>query len=611
MTGLISSIRRLFKNKTFLLSYKFKSTSNVVFIFYILLWVPIVFAQSQNLSKESKEVLNQYSLGTESDTHPGSHFNSQALSEKTFVPEKVRHLKQARLLWFNFDYFKEHTKIDFRQFSYTELEKFVVENFAWGIPSSDEVTSPLFDDKEMTLYADRYGGTGLGDNRGSGRAARSLQGKVEWKGLGRTSLVAQSEKESHSNGRVPLNEALREALYGEATRFSPHGSNRVLMILSRGSKTVNHYNELLTDALIIREQSIRPAHFIAVQNESYLSSISSFFRSHFRAQDRERTTENVKRLKELLPDHSFLSYCRKIAEQFAYLYANHFYHGATSESNIELSGRLIDYGTMTAQPGYGKLRVIEHNDEAGKTDEFQNILVERFLSEIKKFAEPQLLKDLPRLQYAKAVFQDAYRKQLRFEFLALTGIPKEMIPHLTKKGLLFNDFADYLIEFAKEGAISTMARYDVPEKLQKYELGSILTQFSQSLNKPENWESILIAKIPGNSEEILMKRKLFLNYYQSWREALNSNFDILNKNSVLNKIEQNAFILNQKKEDLYRWKLMDEFNKTIRLFETGNDPQVFQKQLDQKTQKLNASKLAYSSNFLDCIEIMTRSHEGF
>lgn len=546
-------------------------------------------AESATLDPSLKKKLS--TLVSEPENH-----SRRRLGPKSYIKEEGRNLKKAKLLWVNFDYLDEIGISIPRDTDWNEIEKLLKPFFAWGTPKPDD-PSGTFGELTKEFFADLYGGTGLGLNWGSGRAAES--GATQIKGFGPTDAVGMNQGESHSNGAVSCEEGMREAVFGEVNQYAPHGSNRVIALFSRGTKSKGPNGKFTDDVLVIRETSIRPAHFMPnLDGEEEM----------YRALDPARVQESLEHLFYNLPtprtapsnsslsaqvEAGFREYVDRIAEQHAYLYAHRLYHGATSESNIELSGRLIDYGTETAQAGYGKIKVLTYQDPAGATEEFKNIWVRNFFKSIRKTAPPEMKKLIPSVPSMLEEFDRAYASRLQHEFLSLTGVPDEIVSKLEKKS---KSFAKLLIEVATHGATEVIAKYSVPDRLQDYDLENILTSLAKKIQNPDQWPSILEREIPGKSDATRFLRKNFLKDYSQWVNNVSSEVEARGQNleAFFKKMKKACNAQNEKREDLFRWKMMDENKATINEFHQTGDAQIIRNRIDDRIKK--TKKLVEEAN---------------
>lgn len=353
-----------------------------------------------------------------------------ALGPLSYVEVPTQKLANAKVLWVNWDYLaSKGFDVGSRQVT-PALEKAIIDAFGYGVPGKDEPKEAFTNEKKM-FYADRYGGDGLGVNLGSGRAASA--GSIQIKGVGRTRLVRMAG-DSHSNGTVGLGEAIREAIYGEVGQKLPFGANRVIAILDRGTTTLVPDGNHQLNTLVIREDPLRSAHY--VQN--------LYGNGPLMESEPARVQENLKFLLKAFPvppelaratkaeqtRGAILAYAERVAAAYATAYALKIYHGATSISNIEVSGRFIDYGTMTTLPDYGKVRMIPSNDPNGEIKEFKEILMLEFLRGLRAELTGEVAARLPTDAELTAHFEDHYKRHLHREFLALTGLSREGVYRL-------------------------------------------------------------------------------------------------------------------------------------------------------------------------------------
>jgi len=80
----------------------------------------------------------------------------------TFIKFEALHIKCAKTIWIN----EETPPKDS-----TWTDEYVLDKFAYGIPSGTCLPPNLFEyNKRKTIFADRYGGYGIGTNGGAARS---------------------------------------------------------------------------------------------------------------------------------------------------------------------------------------------------------------------------------------------------------------------------------------------------------------------------------------------------------------------------------------------------------------------------------------------------------
>jgi hypothetical protein len=144
-----------------------------------------------------------------------------------------------------------------------ELSQLLVDNLAFRAlkPGEEAGERPV-----QTLFADRYGGSGIGDNGGAGRAAFLPWGNLNIKGVGLTPLaVVDPEDFQHSHGGAPMREGLIEAVWGEVgSNLFSQGSTRILAVIDVHDRTLWPDGSSEKRALIVRAtDQLRPAHLLA------------------------------------------------------------------------------------------------------------------------------------------------------------------------------------------------------------------------------------------------------------------------------------------------------------------------------------------------------------
>lgn len=166
---------------------------------------------------------------------------SQVMGEAGYVASNAQRLKNARIVWVNYDLLRE-LGIEVPPEGMTpEFEKQLLDAFAYinrGAPeppdkpwarivfriarrlgfydSGPEVPDSEFLPRFRTFFADRYGGSlqSIGLNYGSGRAQSA--GEVQIKGSGRTALVNPlMPGRNHADGVMDLVDGLQDAVFGE------------------------------------------------------------------------------------------------------------------------------------------------------------------------------------------------------------------------------------------------------------------------------------------------------------------------------------------------------------------------------------------------------------
>ncbi|PFG56474.1 YdiU/UPF0061 family uncharacterized protein [Vibrio sp. ES.051] len=425
---------------------------------------------------------------TEVTTSKCDVFNKK-LPTISFVPFECRRLKGAEVVWLN----KELLRLYGISGQIEEIENLLLDEFAYV---SDGYTEDyrLLGERRKVFWADRYGSRHEVCNGGSARCG--FDGAFQVKGIGITPLLAQNMSESHSTGKLFLDEAISEAIWGEiCQKHLPLGAIRTVAII----KTNVEQEFLYLDdkpkkpcALAIREFAIRPAHF-----ERATFFWPSYDNKKLRLNDANRVREAIKYLniasevgnEELSTKDELLtcldSLISKIAKQIAYSRIKGIPHGSLTSSNIGIDGRFLDFGTITAVPDFGNYVLADGvgavwDDHLLITNWLQNIITTlnnytTFEDSISKTEEKRLIDQfLNHLNYHEnfALLDELGVEEKDAENLKLAFKLKESFVSLHRRVLGdFNadDFIETIVRSAKEEGLKVG---DISFKLRKFKYSS-------------------------------------------------------------------------------------------------------------------------------------------
>ncbi len=201
----------------------------------------------------------------------------------------------------------------------------------------------------VIAHADRYGGSGIGNNGGSGRAAL-INGYLV-KGIGPTPLIADNADLGHASGGAFLEEAIRECIYSEIVRQEfPHSAIPILAIIDTGfSQRLGADGRAQRRVLVVRPAFLRPAHFDRAVG--YLAARpddgASDFARVVAAFERAAPADALR--------HTFIDFFSRWSRQLAYAFAHRMPHGSNTMSNICLDGALLDFGATSAVPSWARV----------------------------------------------------------------------------------------------------------------------------------------------------------------------------------------------------------------------------------------------------------------
>ncbi|KLN66156.1 protein adenylyltransferase SelO family protein [Vibrio sp. VPAP30] len=280
-------------------------------------------------------------------------FIGTQLPAESFVAFDAYKLKDTEVVWFNKELLSNYNVSG----SDEEIVSELINNFSYVSKGYAERKRIHIHDKKQ-FFADQYGSKHEVCNGGSARCG--LNGKFQIKGIGRNPLVAQNMSDSHSHGKLFIDEAISEAIWGEiCNKHLPHGAVRTLAIIKTNTKQDFGYVENAPKkhcALAIREVSVRPAHFERCTffwpEENY-----SFLRDN----DANRVRKAVPYLSKFLLAEAtdallgdVLNHLiDRLACQIAASRVKGIPHGSLTSSNISIDGRFLDFGTITAVPDFG------------------------------------------------------------------------------------------------------------------------------------------------------------------------------------------------------------------------------------------------------------------
>ncbi|MEC6908659.1 protein adenylyltransferase SelO family protein [Photobacterium piscicola] len=281
----------------------------------------------------------------------------KSLPDISFSSFDTFRLKGVELVWFNNDLLKKYNINGSKE----EIETFLLNEYSYVLPNYADSNRLIFNECK-TFWADRYGSRHEVCNGGSARCG--VDGAFQVKGIGVTPLVAQNMSKSHSHGKLFLDEAISEAIWGEIChQHLPFGSIRTLAIIKTNVQEGFSYSDNCPKkpcALAIREFSIRPAHF---ERATFFWPFPEYI--SLRNDDTARVKECINYLPRLfglsdsiLSSKKELFDCLKnlvlrIAKQIAYSRVKGIPHGSLTSSNIGIDGRFLDFGTITAVPDFG------------------------------------------------------------------------------------------------------------------------------------------------------------------------------------------------------------------------------------------------------------------
>ena len=320
----------------------------------------------------------------------------------------------------------------------------VLERFGWAVPAPRDPAG-TFADGSKILFAERYGGEGTGFHGGGVRVG--CEGELQIKGIGRNPLAGEDSLADYSHGGMSLFEGIQEAIWGEVfARALPFGAVRCPAVLATGSPcwwvTDRWGREVLRErygddvylprGLMVREVAIRPAHFERAMLHRPPPELAASL-----PRDADRVRGAVRALPDVLPLPSgadglsaaerlrigALEMARRFAEQSAAARSKRLIHGNISPSNLCLDGRWIDFGSVTALPGWGDVAGYGPFWDDGDT---YAKMFSTLCFNVRKYF-PDRDGPLPQQEALLEEYDRVHARALERRFLSLTGLPSEVL----------------------------------------------------------------------------------------------------------------------------------------------------------------------------------------
>lgn len=536
----------------------------------------------------------------------------------------------GKVAWFNFALAKELGFALQGDAMTPELHQKILDTLAFRAlkPGEDPQGQQV-----VELYADRYGGTGMGNNEGAGRAAFLPWGNLNIKGVGKTTLSKIDEKQDfhHAHGGAPMREGLIEAAWGEvgANLFS-RGSSRILAIIDVGDFTQWADGSKERRALIIRaSHQLRPAHVL--QNFDHGGEFSERV---FVDMARELgLLAETKGKAGMVPD--FPGTMKNLIAQHAKTQAEQVrfrvIHGALTTGNMQLDGAQLDLATMSTQPRTANIKTLGHGGAFWEEQDWR-------IAQLKRMY--QALQEAMRWDGQRVPYLDidselsmAFRRELDQQMLDATGLKPSMAAALIQaEPKLCAELSRAIQSLARlsnggdllaDKRVVDVSIVDVFNALRFYpELA-----FQGTANRDERVAKVMELLKPsllGSPKLVEEQRTRVEQLAGRLVDALDAvfaaaatratdHYDSLG--AMQRSIAQRAAFENEPIETLYKAPAHEMFDRVVDEFGRGGDPKVFTEAID----KLAASSVRNFEALLTCggqraikggIEIERRTIDG-
>ncbi len=446
--------------------------------------------------------------------------------------------------------------------------------------------------RTVTLYADKYGGDGVGPALGAGRSGFLPYGNLYIKGVGHTPLFRHDDPDdlAHSHGGVQMNDCLGEAVFGEVNQhLFTQGSTRILAIIDQGENVVYPYRTVPIALAIRSGMQLRPGHLLARKTRRSGSLLEIF--TKMTRETGQLVTRTDAATGEELPDiratmrRIVYDHARTTAEQFRW----RMMHGALTPSNMEMSGAMLDLTTQSAQPRTAPVCfALEDESFFG----LEHIGCAKQLRPTYR----TLLKSIPLRQRDRlnaksfnitAEMEKAYGHHLQLQLLVATGLKTELAERIrTEHPALSRRFKELIMEMCelKNPGNVEMARRLV-EDVSVLDVFNLLREFPKnyfvdpSANHLRDIRAALRPVFKGNRTRVAKNRALvraLIRKFDRIYRKLMSTAEASVKKYYGNKANMRLSISSRaafenKPIDLYRTTLYKEFDDAIEVYRsTGN-----------------------------------------
>jgi hypothetical protein len=389
-------------------------------------------------------------------------------------------------------------------------------DFAFAQPLNEDEDG-AFTLEEKIFLSDRYGGQGMAWNSGGVRCGSI--GGVQIKGIGQSVLASARAPFWHSYGGATLREAIREAVWGEVCHQAlPYGAARVFGIITTGTTVTARYAQAgvpdrTPRALIIREASVRPAHFMRATPCQPSPALLRDYPS-----DTQRTAAVLGSLGTVLAQFyektastadlaSFINAALsemlgRIATQVAHARAKRIVHSAISESNICIDGRFIDFGMTSAVSDYGKIIVAKGMPDATRQHSMLASGIDDLIYYIKRYLPAEQAAAIAPAVEFKTGFERAIRRHEETAFLELTGLPAATIQRIdhSARHALFHTMQE-ITKAGNQEPFKLLCACDtylprMPARMGSYHLNTIL-QYCNLSRDAEEAHALLGDELPA------------------------------------------------------------------------------------------------------------------
>ncbi|WP_158972645.1 hypothetical protein [Paraglaciecola sp. L3A3] len=305
--------------------------------------------------------------------------------------------------------------------SYMSDNEFV-DNYSWVVKNSFFTDgSRKQSDITQTVFAERYGGFGIGINGGGARVVNINDAQV--KGVGANALAGEGALRSHSYGGLDIQGAVKEIIYSRLlSKISPVGVQAISGLIFLDHTSALHNDNAAPSVLMVREPITRPGHFLPCINFRLKPEYQTLVRS-----DYSRVLGIYKGIgkQALLSDFYALiqNFLDKCADQLSFFRIARLSHNALSPSNISLDGRVLD----TALCSF----VVSGSNYGQVTSYFEEVSTPALITKEWFYLVSKFLGDEPVEEHFLKLYEEKFYQYASVNMGFIFGLDREMSTKLS------------------------------------------------------------------------------------------------------------------------------------------------------------------------------------
>ena len=429
------------------------------------------------------------------------------------------------------------------------MAKFLKDRWGWAKPTPSEPSS-AYAPQWKTMFASFYGGNGLNNNLGEGRAA--VSDDENFKGVGPTGMLNALTDPGHDTGTVTAHEGIIESIWSKLMSLElPFGAARVRGMIATRTLIQKVKDEPESFRVnFVRDDFLRPGHFIINPTAERVGR---------GAEEIKRVRNAILQLPNALPQPDGFTadnpaaklksglneWIDRMAVQAGYQWAHGIFAAAMSPTNVALSGAAADFGLFRALGGYPRLQLLHDARANGDSEEI--VVLQEFHDSIRKHAPKAWATSIGNIADWEKRFLAKREQEIKKQMLYLAGAMTELIPSLDDHESS-ERLSDLLVRLAKAGNEKIIWEISDPYGTGTYNVPRVLNRLAGAEFNPAALEESLVAEVP----EKAIRAKLAMAYYEYFlaMDSLASKAGI-SRQASLGYRKAAASIRNKKMEDMF------------------------------------------------------------